>query len=178
MGVTNYFILLVLILTLKKVLKINSTLMLLAQAKQRPVCLQGRRTDGLYLSSVQTMQSVFESKVVERSALQNTFAWHTLQVMSSSSLQHPLHKEMWRHGRHTIKFLMLALHLAHVVLRLEGLMASVLSLKYRLYFGVNNFCPNGKCSPFLELTLWQMSQDVTNIHEDWSEFCNLQEFWW
>ena len=37
----------------------------------------------------------------------------------------------------------------------------------------------GKCSPFLELTptLWQMPRDITNISEDWADFCQCQEFW-
>ena len=41
------------------------------------------------------------------------------------------------------------------------------------------FVQKEKCSPFLELTptLWQMPQDVTNISEDWADFCQCQEFW-
>ena len=37
----------------------------------------------------------------------------------------------------------------------------------------------GKCSPFLELTPTprQMPRDVTNISEDWADFCQCQEFW-
>ena len=41
------------------------------------------------------------------------------------------------------------------------------------------FVHKGKCSLFLELipTLWQMPWDVTNISEDWADFCQCQEFW-
>ena len=52
--------------------------------------------------------------------------------------------------------------------------------KCRLFLCMHIFCPNSKCLPFLWLspTLWQMPQDVTNIHEDWADFCQCQEFWW
>ena len=34
-------------------------------------------------------------------------------------------------------------------------------------------CPQAKCSSILLVfpVLWQLSQDVTNIHEDWADFC-------
>jgi len=41
------------------------------------------------------------------------------------------------------------------------------------------FVENGKCLHFLELTptLWLLPLDVTNISEDWADFCQCQEFW-
>ena len=41
------------------------------------------------------------------------------------------------------------------------------------------FVQNGNCSPFLKLTPTprQMPRDVTNISEDWADFCQCQEFW-
>ena len=34
------------------------------------------------------------------------------------------------------------------------------------------FCPKGKCPPFpwLSPMLWQLAQNITNIHEDWADF--------
>ena len=52
-------------------------------------------------------------------------------------------------------------------------------LPQALLFCAPFFVQNGKCSPFLELTptLWKMPRDVTNISEDWADFCQCQDFW-
>ena len=52
-------------------------------------------------------------------------------------------------------------------------------LKTGFIFVRTIFVQNSICSPFLELTptLQQMPRDVTNISEDWADFCQCQEFW-
>ena len=62
----------------------------------------------------------------------------------------------------------------------QGTFFGSLRLPYvRHFFARTIFVQNGKCSPFLQLTPtpWQMPRDVTNISEDWADFCQCQEFW-